>query len=392
MNSILPLSRCTRILPLPYPQVSFFRCGLHVLDDRRIDSALEALIAMTILLLGAGRVRQRVARRAVFALSERFLDSLVLCWEEDDLGVGSFSHLLHGLEVANLHGWSAAENVGGLSHQFGRLDFGASSDDLGFTGPLALRGHRQRVLQFLAEDDVLDQHALNLDAPATCNVFDNVADVLCNLLATLNNVLQDARTDDMTESGLGTLDERLSDVADAKGCLVWGGDVVVDDRGEPEGNVVLGHADLLRNLDELHLDINLDESFREWVDFDKTRVHCTRKATEPGYQANVALADGLVRVWTDDAAWDGTASTDDVAQSIHHASIPTVRAGIFGIVCNDLRVRRLEVFFLRRLNCDDVSDGFALYRRCFQHTLDERRSAIYTAAAGALWCLASIHC
>ena len=136
------------------------------------------------------------------------------------------------------------EDVGGLAHQLGGLDFGASSDDLALTDPLGLRGHGERVLQVAAEDDVLDEHGLDLDTPAGCHLLDDLRCRLRDLLAALDHVLQDAGTDDVAQSGLGTLDERLSDVGDTEGGLVWGDDLVVDDGGQVEGDVVLGHADL----------------------------------------------------------------------------------------------------------------------------------------------------
>lgn len=42
--------------------------------------------------------------------------------QEDDLAVGRLGHGLHGLEVTDLHGRCRAENVGGLSHQLGRVN------------------------------------------------------------------------------------------------------------------------------------------------------------------------------------------------------------------------------------------------------------------------------
>lgn len=59
-----------------------------------------------------------------------------------------------------------------LTHQFGRLDFSTSSNNLTFTDTLRLRSHRKRVLQVFAKDDVLDEHGLNLDTPSTSNVLD----------------------------------------------------------------------------------------------------------------------------------------------------------------------------------------------------------------------------
>jgi len=52
----------------------------------------------------------------------------------------------------------------------------------------------------------------------------------------------------MTECGLCTFNKSLTDIRDTESCLMWGGDVVVDDGGQMEGNVVFGHANLLGNL------------------------------------------------------------------------------------------------------------------------------------------------
>ena len=145
---------------------------------------------------------------------------------------------MHSFEVSDLHSWSGRQNVGSLTHQLGGLDFGACSNDLGFSGTLALRSHGERILKILAEDDVLDQHALDGGAPAGGGLFDDLADRLRDFLAALDYVLEHARADDVAEGGLRALDEGLADVGDAEGGFVGGGDVVVDDGCELEVDVV----------------------------------------------------------------------------------------------------------------------------------------------------------
>lgn len=324
-----------------------------MLDDGGVDRALESGVAVTVLLLGAAVILS-AARRALAAanLGQLLLHSLVLGGQEDNLRVRRLGHLLHRLEVSDLHSRSAGQDISGLPHELGGLDFGARGNDFSFTGTLALRGHGKRVLQLLAEDDVLDEHGLDLDAPSGSNLFDNVADVLGDLFAALNHVLQDARADDVAEGGLGTLDERLADVGDAEGGAVRRRDAVVDDGREPQGDVVLGHADLLGDFDELDLDVDLNETFGQRVDLDETRVDGAREAAEPGDQTHVALIDGLIRVRADDAAWNRTAGTDDVAQGVDHAAVPAVGAGIFALRVDDLRVRGLQVLLLGWLHCN----------------------------------------
>lgn len=160
-----------------------------------------------------------------------------------------------------------------LTHQLGRLDFSPSSNNLTLTNPLRLSSHGERVLQLIAKNDVLDQHRLNQDTPGSSNIFDNLRSRLGDLLATLDDILQHACTNHMAQGCLGALDEGLFDVGDAKGGLVGRGDLVVDDGGQSERNVVLGHADLARNFDDLNLDVDGLEVLTERVDLDETGVH-----------------------------------------------------------------------------------------------------------------------
>ena len=184
---------------------------------------------------------------------------MVIRRQEDDFAVGRFRHRLHSFQVSDLHRRRRAQDVGSLAHELRGFDFGAGGDDLGFSDPLRLGGHAEGVLQLVAEDDVFDEHALDLDAPARGDVFDDLTDRLCDFFAALDDVLEDASADDVAEGGLRTLDEGLADVADTEGGFVGGGDVVVDDGGEVQGDVVFSHADLFGDLNDLDLDVHLDE-------------------------------------------------------------------------------------------------------------------------------------
>ena len=249
---------------------------------------------------------------------ELLLYRLVLRGQEDDLAVRRLGHRLHGFEISDLHGWCAGQDVGGLTHEFRGFDLGTRADDLGLTGPLGLRGHGQAVLELLAEDDILDKHALHRRTPSRRSLLDDLTNRLRDLLATLDHVLQHARADDVAQRGLCPLDERLSQVGDAECGLVRARDMIVDDGREGEVDVVFGHADLFRNFDDLNLDVDLNERFGQRVDFDETRVDCAREATELGDQPDLALRDGLVWVGADDAAWDGSQGTDAPAESVDH--------------------------------------------------------------------------
>lgn len=158
----------------------------------------------------------------------------------------------------------------------------------------------------MTEDNVLDEHALDLDTPASGNIFDNFSNRLSNLLAAFNDVLQDTGTNDVAEGGLSALNEGLANVGNAKSGLVWADNVVVDDRGQVEIDIVLGHADLLRDFNNLNLDVDLDDALREGVDLDETGVDGLVEAAKLGDETDVALVDVLIRVGAADTARNGS--------------------------------------------------------------------------------------
>lgn len=125
----------------------------------------------------------------------------------------------------------------------------------------------------------------------------------------------------MSESGLSTLNQGLADVGDAKSSLVRGGDVIVDDGGEVESDIVFSHANLLWHFDNLNLDINLNKALGQGVDMNKTRVDGAGELAELGDETNIALRDGLVRVGADDAARNGTKETDEGAKGVDCAAV-----------------------------------------------------------------------
>ena len=125
----------------------------------------------------------------------------------------------------------------------------------------------------------------------------------------------------MPESGLRALDEGLADVADAKRGLVRRYDVVIDDRGQVERDIILGHAHLTRHLHNLDLDVDLDEALGQRVDLDQARVDGAHEAAEFGDQADVPLGDGLVGVGAADAAGDGAEETNALAECVYWGEV-----------------------------------------------------------------------
>lgn len=191
-------------------------------------------------------------------------------------------------------------------------------NDLALSDTLALCGHRKRFLEFLAENNVLDEHAFDLDTPAGCYILNDFTNGLGHLLAAFNNVLEDTSTNYVAKSGLGTLDKSLTNVCDTESGNVRGDDVVVDDGGEAEGDVVFGHANLLWDFGDLNLDIDLDEVLAERVDLDKTGVDGPVELSKLGDETNVTLLDSLKRVGTADAAGDSSHGTHAGTKSIDY--------------------------------------------------------------------------
>ena len=77
--------------------------------------------------------------------------------------------------------------------------------------------------------------------------------------------------------------------------------MVVDDRCEIESHVVLCHAHLSGDLDDLDPHVDLDEPLGKRVDLDKTGIDCAIESAELCNEPDIALANRLVRIWTYDA-------------------------------------------------------------------------------------------
>ena len=92
--------------------------------------------------------------------------------------------------------------------------------------------------------------------------------------------------------------------------------MIVDDGGQVQCDIVLCHAHLARDLNDLDLDIDLNEALGERIDLDETRVDGTRKATEFGDETNVTLRDRLVGIGADDAAGNGSAETNALTEIV----------------------------------------------------------------------------
>jgi len=94
-------------------------------------------------------------------------------------------------------------------------------------------------------------------------------------------------------------------------------DVIVDNGGDLQGDVVFGHDGLEGDLDDLDLDVHGDEALAEGVDLDEAWIDGLVEAAEFGDQADAALLDCFVGVRAADAAWDRAEGADYDAEGVN---------------------------------------------------------------------------
>ena len=150
--------------------------------------------------------------------------------DEDNLGAGSLGHVLESLQLPDLHSGRRSQNIGGLPHESGRIHLRAGSDDFGFTEPLLLRGRGKRGGNLCGEDNVLDEDTFDGDTPFVGDVTDDFGDFESDSFTLSYDALDGTCADDVTQGGLGALNESLAKVGDTEGCSVWVGNLEVDDR------------------------------------------------------------------------------------------------------------------------------------------------------------------
>lgn len=297
-------------------------CRLNVLHDSSVHRLLELRIGTStskVVARALGKIHALLLQSGIVSWSS-LSHGLVGSWQEDDLAVGRLGHSLHSFEVADLHGRCRREDIGGLSHELGAVHLGLGGNNLRLSDTLALRSHGERLLQLLREDNVLDQHTLHRHTPTCGDVLDDLSNALRNLLPALDDILKNSCPHDVTQGGLSALDQSLTNVGDTESRLVRRNDVVVDDRGQVDGDIVLGHACLPWHLDDLNLDVYLVEALRERVDLDQTRVDGLVELAELGDKTHVALGYLLVGIGAAKAARNSTECSDTSAQSVNYGA------------------------------------------------------------------------
>lgn len=130
-------------------------------------------------------------------------------------------------------------------------------------------------MQFPRKVDILDQNAFDFDTPSSCDFSDDFLNALSDFFTSFNDILEDSGTKNVTKSSLSTFDKSSADTTDAESCLVRIDNVVVDDRGDVDVDVVFGHTYLRRNFDDGNLDVDLLQFLGQRIDFAQTRVDST---------------------------------------------------------------------------------------------------------------------
>lgn len=191
--------------------------------------------------------------------------SVFFC-QENHFDILIARHVLHCLQVADLHGCLAAEDVGSLPHQFGGLNFGGGVEDLGLRESLLLGHCCQDVLQFLVEHDVLDEDVGDFDTPLMYLPGHEFPQFQGDLIPLLEQFLQDVVAADRPQSGEGEFLDALVDVGHAVEGPSGDLDVVVDCCVDVHFDVVAGEGLLARQIDDIGLHVHDVDAVRERVE------------------------------------------------------------------------------------------------------------------------------
>lgn len=119
----------------------------------------------------------------------------------------------------------------------------------------------------------------------------------------------------MSKGGLCALNKRLAHIRDTECSFMRRDDIVVDNRGKVNRDVILCHTNLLRNLAELDLHVDRDEFFGKRVNLDETGVDCTMEFPELGNETDATLVNRFIRIRANDATRNGTKKTDKGSQT-----------------------------------------------------------------------------
>jgi len=119
----------------------------------------------------------------------------------------------------------------------------------------------------------------------------------------------------MSKGGLCALNKRLPHIRDTECSFMRRDDIVVDNRGKVNRNVILCHTNLLRNLAELDLHVDRNEFFGKRVDLDETGVDCAMELPKLGNETDTPLVNRLIRIRANDAARNGAKKSDKGSQT-----------------------------------------------------------------------------
>src|SRR5690606_30482964 len=174
-----------------------------------------------------------------------------------------------------------------------RLQLALGGDDPPPTVPLGLRLPGHGPFHRLGQGDVLDLHPVDVDTPVQCRAVDHQLEALVQPLAVGQQVVQVALADDAPQRRLRHLGHREPVVLHTDDGLHRVDHLEVDDRVDPDGDVVPGDAVLRghRQRHDLHVDLPHAVDDRD----DPRQPGFTRgsdDAAEPEDQTGYVLGDG----------------------------------------------------------------------------------------------------
>src|SRR5256886_7421044 len=172
--------------------------------------------------------------------------------------------LAHGLQIPELDGdRMPRENLGRVGQLRRRLKLAVGVDDLGPPLALGLRLLGHRALHVLGEVDLLDLHRRHLDAPGLGVLVDDPLELLVDLVARREEVVELDLAEHAPERRLRDLRGRVEVVLHRDDRPLRIHDTEVDDRADLERHVVAGDHVLGRHVERDRLKAHLDHPVDE---------------------------------------------------------------------------------------------------------------------------------
>ena len=178
---------------------------------------------------------------------------------KDDGVVGTVAGVFDGLEGAK------GDSAGGRQgfHGFTKIDGGGqftfSPDDGGaaFTFGLGLFGHD--LLHIIGNGDVLKTDTGDINAPVNSFGINDLLDLIADLLAIGQQLVQFDTADHIAESSLSVLGDSIGKITDFEDGIFGFFNLEVNNTVDTNGNIIFGDNALLGNINGVDPDIDFDD-------------------------------------------------------------------------------------------------------------------------------------